>query len=466
MTPCIRKKRPPKFNHLHFLPRDSSALALPHYEPNCQKIEAFHASPAKIRGIFGGNRAGKSESGGFEIVHAMRQYPGRMFWACAISWDFVKITASKIFKYLAAEEIDQVSWYNSPRRIPAYIRHINGAELEFKPYKAGIESFAGQSCQGVWLDEDPALAGNEGEQIFVECLQRTLDCGGQLWITATPILGKNWMYERIYQASLSHQNTDVQSWTVSLLENKFVPTEEKERARALLTEDEIERRFYGLFTSLSGAVFKELRPELHFIPRFPIPVTWRKVRAIDLGYVNAFCCLWGAVSPDDMLYIYLEHYQPEMLLEDHAAEITRLENDVSLYADVAKYGTVGLIESTICDHDRQERAELEKYGIYTDPANKDVRLSIQIINRLLKPRLSYDGLEHPQLYIFDDLPNITREIQNYRWNPKAAGGKEEPLKEDDHSVDALRYLSTYFFAHMADDSPVEIVERSPFSSMR
>lgn len=462
MTPSIRKKKPPKFDYRALLPRTSQSVTLPHYEPNCQKIAEFHDSPAKIRALFGGNRAGKSESGGFEIVQAMRRHPGRMFWACAISWDFVKVTASKIFKYLAPDEIATISWYNSPRRIPAYIRHVNGAELEFKPYKAGLESFAGQSCQGVWLDEDPALAGNEGEQIFVECLQRTLDCGGQLWITATPILGKNWMYDRIYRAGLSGKTNDVEHWTVSLLENKFVPSEEKERARALLTEDEIERRFYGLFTSLSGAVFKELRPEIHFIPRFPIPVNWRKVRSIDLGYVHAFCCVWGALSPDDTLYIYLEHYQTETLLKDHAETIQRIEVDESLYAGVQEFGMMGLIEETICDHDRQERAELEQHGIYTSPANKDVRLSIQIINRLLKPSLSFDGTERPRLYVFDDCENVMRELQNYRWNPKPLAGKEEPLKENDDAVDPVRYLATYFFASASQES-VEIVERSPFS---
>ena len=462
MTPFIRRKTPPKFNFRDFLPSALRIDALPYYEPNCEKMQAFHASPAKIRGVFGGNRAGKSESGGFEIVDAMRRHPGRMFWACAVSWDFVKITASKIFKYLSPAEISQISWYNSPRRIPAYIRHVNGAELEFKPYKAGIESFAGQSCQGVWLDEDPAIAGNEGEQIFVECLQRTLDCGGQLWITATPILGKNWMYSRIYQQGISGNSPDVQCWTVSLLENKFVPEEEKQRQLALLTADEIDRRFYGLFTTLEGAVFKELRPELHFIPRFPIPVTWRKVRAIDLGYINAFCCLWGALSPDDTLYIYLEHYQAETLLKDHASMIDALERNEGLYADVARHGMMGLIEATICDHARQERAELEQHGIYTDPANKDVMLSIQIINRLLKPQVGYDGQERPRLYIFNDLPNIMREVENYRWKPTRTGDKEEPIKEDDHAVDPLRYLATYFFANGFDES-VEIVEKGAFS---
>ena len=462
MTPSRRNKPRPKFNALSLLPRELTPQTYPRYEPNSRQIEEFHESPAKIRGIFGGNRAGKSEGGGFEIVSAMRRHPGRMFWACAISWDFVKITASKIFKYLDASEIDQVSWYNSPRRIPAYIRHVNGAELEFKPYKAGIETFAGQSCQGVWMDEDPALAGNEGEQIFVECLQRTLDCGGQLWLTATPILGKNWMYDRIYQAGTSGKNPDVKHWTVSLLDNKFIPAEEKERQRALLTADEIERRFYGLFTSLEGAVFKELVPEIHFVKRFPIPVTWRKVRSIDLGFVHPFCCLWGALSPDDTLYIYLEHFRNETLLRDHAEIIQRMEVDESLYSGVHEYGMMGLIEETICDHDRQERAELEQHGIYSSPANKDVRLSIQIINRLLKPALTYDGTLKPRLYIFDDCENVKREMQNYRWNPKPTGGKEEPLKEQDDAVDPVRYLATYFFASGSDES-VEIVEKSPFS---
>lgn len=463
MTPSIRKKRPPKFHYQTLLPRQNTAIFYPEYLCNNPKTEAFHeASEVKIRAIFGGDRSGKSEAGGFELVRMARAFPGHTFWACAMTYPKLKINAEKIFKYLAPEEIEEIAWTNRALRIPALIRHVNGSKIEFKTYNSGVGSFASDSCKGIWLDEDPQRAVPNGEEIFVECQQRTIDCRGAVWITATPVLGKNWMYRRIYQRALE-SNTNVKAWTVSLLENRFIADEEKERARALLTEDEIERRFYGMFTTLEGAVFKELRPELHFIPRFPIPVNWRKVRSIDLGFVHPFCCLWGALSPDNTLYIYLEHYQSEMLLEDHAAEITRLENDLSLYADVLKYGTAGLIKETLCDHDRQERAELEKYEIYTTPANKDVRLSIQIINRLLKPRLSYDGIERPQLYIFNDLPNLTKEMQNYRWNPKATGGKEEPLKEDDHSVDALRYMATYFFEHLIDDAPVEIVERSPFS---
>lgn len=462
MTPSKRKPRQ-VFDGLALLPRTSQAVSLPHYEPINQKTAEFHASRQyKIRGIFGGDRSGKSEAGGFELVDLARKFPGHLFWAAAMTYTKLKINAEKILKYLHPAEIEEIAWANRALRIPALIRLVDDTRIEFKTYNSGVGAFASDSVKGAWLDEDPCRAVPNGEEIFVECQQRTIDCQGWVWITGTPVLGKNWMFHRIYQPATTG-NPHIKCWTMSMLENSSIPLKDRELARSLLTADEIERRFYGLFTTLEGAVFKELRPELHFIPRFPIPVNWRKVRSIDLGFVNAFCCLWGALSPDNTLYIYLEHYQSEMLLEDHAAEITRLENDVTLYADVMKYGTAGLIEETLCDHDRQERAELEKYAIYTTPANKDVRLSIQIINRLLKPHLSYDGIERPQLYIFNDLPNLTREMQNYRWNPKATGGKEEPIKEDDHSVDALRYLSTYYFEHLADDSPVEVVERSPFS---
>jgi phage terminase large subunit len=45
------------------------------------------------------------------------------------------------------------------------------------------------------------------------------------------------------------------------------------------------------------------------------------------------------------------------------------------------------------------------------------------------------------LYVMEECKNTIREIQRYVWDPKSAKmGYDEPLKKDDHSVDALRYV--------------------------
>ena len=95
------------------------------------------------------------------------------------------------------------------------------------------------------------------------------------------------------------------------------------------------------------------------------------------------------------------------------------------------------IENTVCDHARQERAELEQHGIYTDAAQKDVDLSIAIMNRILKAQ---------QMFVFRDrCPKLCEELENYRYADTRGGDKEQPLKVNDHSVDAARYAVMYAF---------------------
>ncbi len=43
----------------------------------------------------------------------------------------------------------------------------------------------------------------------------------------------------------------------------------------------------------------------------------------------------------------------------------------------------------------------------------------------------------------DCCTNLIREIESYVWDPKSSEkGYDEPLKKDDHAVDALRYAIT------------------------
>ncbi len=426
-------------------------IVLPEYQNNNAKTQAFHDSRGtKVRAIFGGDRAGKSEPGGFEMVDLIRTNPNTLGWACAMTYGKLKINAEKIFKYLAKWEISEVAWANRAMRIPALIRHINGSVIEFKTYNSGVGAFASDSVNWIWLDEDPQRAVPNGEEIFVECLQRTIDCNGMVWLTGTPVLGKNWMHKRIYLST----SPDVKHWTMSLLENRFIPDEEKERARAMLTEDEINRRFYGLFSSLTGACFKELNSDIHFIDSFPIPATWRKIRGIDLGYKHPFVCVWAALSDDGTLYIYGEHYHAETLLQDHAAMIRETERNPDWYEDFAAVGASSIVETTVCDHARQERAELENHGIFTEPANKEVDLSIAVINRLFKQR---------RLFVFRDrCPHLCEEVENYRYMDNTHGGKEQPLKVNDDAVDAFRYAVMYFFG---DDDAGEWPEHGEQSEL-
>ena len=189
----------------------------------------------------------------------------------------------------------------------------------------------------------------------------------------------------------------------------------------------------GKWVIAEGAIYESWRDEVHLIDPFEIPADWRRFRVVDFGYNNPFVCQWWAVDHDGRLYMYREIYMTRRLVSDHATDIKRL--------------TSGKIEMTVCDHDAEGRAQLEAAGIDTVAAKKAVSTGIQAVQE----RLRIEGDGKPRLYIFrgavavrdpdlveSKLPTCTaEEVGGYVWND--AKRKEEPVKENDHGMDAMRY---------------------------
>lgn len=198
------------------------------------------------------------------------------------------------------------------------------------------------------------------------------------------------------------------------------------------------RYFEGKWVIAEGAIYTEWRDDVHVIDAFDIPRSWRRFRVVDFGYNNPFVCQWWAVDPDGRMYLYREIYLTRRLVSDHAKVIVALTGNEK-------------IETTICDHDAEGQATLRAEGIPTTAAKKEVRTGIEKVE--LRLRVEGDG--KPKLFIFRDalvgrdldleeakLPLCTRdEIPGYVWADTKK--KEEPVKENDHGCDAMRYGVMY-----------------------
>ena len=205
-------------------------------------------------------------------------------------------------------------------------------------------------------------------------------------------------------------------------ENHYLDDDFVEQLEASYTEQYAAQEIEGNFVTFEGLVYSEFSQDatLGHVQEFEVNPDWQKVRSIDFGYVNPFVCLWGAIDNDGRLYIYDEHYQSKLLIEEHAAIIKEVE---------------GPFTWTVSDWDAQERAELESAGISTVRAQKEIVIGIQKVKARLKRQA--DG--KPRLIVHPRCVNLRKEFSSYRWNPKAGGGKEVPIKEKDHAMDALRY---------------------------
>jgi|TARA_Y100000034_G_scaffold130764_1_gene190023 phage terminase large subunit len=238
------------------------------------------------------------------------------------------------------------------------------------------------------------------------------------WVTTTPA-GFNW----IHRYWVEEQRKGYKLFQTSTRENRYLPAEYLADLEANYSAEFARQEIEGEFVAFEGLVYSEFSRKAHIVAPFDIPDSWQRVRSIDYGYTNPFVCLWGALDEDGRLYIYDEHYQSKTLIRDHAASIQERNHQIAW---------------TVADHDAQDNAEMRAAGVYTTNAKKDVSRGIQAI----KARLRIAGDSRPRLCIFDTCLHTLKEFGYYRWPPEQLGKpeKEDPIKEADHCMDALRYM--------------------------
>ncbi len=154
-----------------------------------------------------GNQVGKSLLGAYEMTcHLTGEYPdwwpGYRFTGPVRAWaagDTAK-TARGILQVKLLGAPGQLGTGMIPSRAIKHVTHKAGvpgaaetiwvihkdggiSQLEIKSFDQRRESFQGTVMDVVWLDEEPP------EDIYVECLMRTITTGGIVYMTFTPLMG-------------------------------------------------------------------------------------------------------------------------------------------------------------------------------------------------------------------------------------------------------------------------------------
>lgn len=219
---------------------------------------------------------------------------------------------------------------------------------------------------------------------------------------------------------------------------------------------------YGQWVAAEGVIYEDYDPLVHLVDKFVIPEDWPRWWAVDFGFTNPFVCQWWARDPDGRLYMYREIYMTERTVDQHAVtimeQVSRLDRHYvhpvgrPRYAHHGRVWTEPKPVGIICDHDAEGRTVLAReVGIGTIAAHKAVSEGIQAQQARMKP--AGDG--RPRWFLCRDAlierdaklnearkPTCTaEEITGYVWDTTdGKPPKETPRKEDDHGMDASRYV--------------------------
>ena len=159
---------------------------------------------------------------------------------------------------------------------------------------------------------------------------------------------------------------------------------------------------------------------------------WRRILVgQDEGYTNPAVLLVAGEDEDGRLHIFREWYRSKQLETDVVAEAKAIEAEFAPEAFILDPSAAKL------------RARMQAEGLFVQTAENDVFAGSQAVQK----RLIVAGDGRPRLTVDPSCENTIREFETYEWKQqtKARGGgpKDEPVKSNDHAMDALRYMIAY-----------------------
>ena len=309
------------------------------------------------------------------------------------------------------------------------VKNVSGkiSTISFKSCEEGREKFQGSSLDYVWFDEEPP------EEIYIECAMRVLDKKGDLFGTMTPLKGLTFVYDKIYL----NPTSDPEIFTIFMdwNDNPYLPEEEIERLKSVLSAEELEARQYGKFVDKSnGLVYTEFNESVNVIEPFAVPKEWYSNISIDPGLKNPTSCHWYAVDGDGNIFVIYEHYESNQNIDYHSAKIKSICEILDWPVDSRGYYNA-IIDTASTQHtlnNPKSVADLfyENKILVNPKVNKDLFAGISRVKSYFK-----NALGQSKLFIFSNCVNLIKEIKSYRW-----GKLDVPIKKDDHALDELRYF--------------------------
>lgn len=166
--------------------------------------------------------------------------------------------------------------------------------------------------------------------------------------------------------------------------------------------------------------------------------------AIDEGYTNPAVILLVGEDSDKRHHCFREFYRNGVLQADVVAEARRRFHNPAGFAlltpEEIKENVLPQPTQTRCERAAVDEAaagliaDLNNAQVYSTGAKGRVLDGINLVQNRLK--IQKDG--KPRYTVDPSCVNHINEFESYVWNDKSA--KDTPTKENDHSMDAYRYL--------------------------
>lgn len=298
--------------------------------------------------------------------------------------------------------------------------------------RKSVGNIQGKTVALAYVDEAALLP----EEFWNMLITRLRVPGARLLATMNPASVNHYLYKKWILRADEH---DLVAFHFTMADNPHLPADyiaQMERAFAGVFYD---RMIRGLWTNAAGAVYPMWNPDKHVIPWEAMPRISRVIgTGIDFGTSNASAALMLGITaePKPRLILMDEwRYDPR---DHNGIRLAPSEQAASykawLAGQHAPQPSLPSPEFQVIDPAAAHfREELWRAGITTWEADNEVSAGIATVSRLI---------QNGQFFSTDRCPGWNAEVTEYAWDEKATSeGRDEPVKVDDHSADAGRYIT-------------------------
>lgn len=398
---------------------------------------AFIQSGALRKRFQGGQGAGKTLAGVFEVRRYVKRHPGAIFLCTEPTFPMVRDILHVEFdrQFYAAGELDSITWRASENK---YFL-ANGSQIWLRQCDLS-EKLRGGTYAATWMDE-AAQCPFQAFQILSGRL-RQKGYPHLFMFTGTP-RGRDWFYwiftpgdrpkeAPAYLGDTKEFEDEVETFQRSALDNPSLDPNTKASLQAAyptgshLFKQEVE----GKTAIAEGLVYSEFNPDVHM--RYPVDANGKPLRFVRvLGGLD-----WGWAEPGVIVVVGLSADGDLWLLDEVYKQKQSVEKWWSLQCKrlVKKWN----VEKWYCDPSRPDSiAALRSKDVDATKANNAIDAGIAV----LASKIAGD-----EFFVSPKCPHFLEEIAAFSWRQQ--GGMylidQKPEEGNDHVMDAVRYVMMGF----------------------
>lgn len=369
---------------------------------------------SKYKVLNWGRRSGKTTEFAYEaqgtaltIDNAKITYYAQTFGdARDIAWDiFLKVFEGAIIK-------------KNETLLEIIIKNLKGgtSKISLKGWESVVTSEKGRGTENDLLLIDEVAFCRGFRQYWDTVLEPTLlTTKGRVVFASTPN-GFNDFYE------LSNKARNNNDWFYSHATSYDNPYNDKEfldKKKNELPEDRFCQEYLADFRKQEGLVYKEFNRVFHLFDNEKIDSDIF-IGGVDFGFTNPAAIVSVKRDKRDIFWIIDEYYERERT-DAQIAEVVATKEFLKVYPDPENAGAIKELRNkrvNVCD---------------VLKGKDSIKNGISKIRELLKQK---------RLRIHKNCVNLIWEFETYHYPKKKDVGNEDelPIKENDHLLDALRYV--------------------------